>query len=179
MTLLSLWNYLGFGALILSSLTFALLLLSEQSYWLMRFFFAVAVPVTTPLILLAPICAIATALSSLVKELRWKTTTWKIILWISVFALSSFSFLGAAFTKYEITTSASFDNQKYYLIKFFHIDSYEYKLYSCEPLGLFCSRSSGYIGIPYQHAPIRLQYNLRTRKVHIQNVDQIIQIPDQ
>ncbi|MGV0025395.1 hypothetical protein [Phormidesmis priestleyi] len=173
----SLWNYLLLGALILSSLTFAMLLLSEQSYWMMRLFFAVA-PVTIPLILLAPVFAVALVLSSLVKkELRW-TTTWKITLWIFIFALSSFSFIGAAFTRYEVTTSASFENQKYYLIQFFYIDSYEYKLYSCTPHGLFCNSSSGYIGIPYQRQPIRLKYDLKTRKVYIQNADQTIPIPD-
>lgn len=177
MTRSSLWNHLLLGALILSSLTFAMLLLSGQSYWIMRLFFAVA-PVTISLILLAPVFAIALVLSSLVKrELRW-TTTWKIVLWIFIFALSSFSFLGAAFTRYEVTTSASFENQKYYLIRFSDIGGYQYKLYSCEPFGLFCNRSSGYIGIPYQHQPIRLQYNLKTRKVYIQNAGQTIPIPD-
>jgi hypothetical protein len=176
-TRLSLWNYVSVGALVVSGLTLALFLLSAHSYWLMRFFFAVAVPVSTLPILLAPVFAVGTVLLSLGKGLRWKTT-WTIILWLSVFAFSIFSFLGAFFTKYEVAASASFDNQKYYLIKFMYIDSYEYKLYRCEPLGLFCSRSSGYIGIPYQHNPIYLRYNLETRKVYIQNVDQIIQAPN-
>jgi hypothetical protein len=177
MTRSSLWNYLLLGALILSSLTFAMFLLLEQSYWMMRLFFAVA-PVTISLILLAPVSAIALVLSSLVKkELRW-ATSWKITLWIFIFALSSFSFMVAAFTRYEVTTSASFENQKYYLIKFSNLGGYQYKLYSCEPPGLFCNSSSGYIGIPYQHQPIRLKYDSKTRKVYIQNADRTIPIPD-
>ncbi|MBW4580303.1 MAG: hypothetical protein KME42_12130 [Tildeniella nuda ZEHNDER 1965/U140] len=92
--------------------------------------------------------------------------------------MSSLSFFGALLTSYEITASATFKNQSYYLVKFSRIDSYDYRLYSCEPLGLFCSRSSGYIGIPYQNDPIYLQYNLKTQKVYIQNRNQTIQIPD-
>lgn len=176
MTRLSLWNYFSFGALILSGLTLVILWLSDYSYWLMRFFYAVAVPVSTPLILLAPIFTVATGFLALAKRFRWKTI-YQIILWLFVFAFSSFSFLGALST-YEVTTSASFYNQKYYLIKFTYIDAYKYRLYQCEPLGLFCTSSSGYIGIPYQHDPIHLRYNSKTRKVYIQNVDQIIQIPD-
>jgi hypothetical protein len=178
MTLSKFWNYFSFGALILSGLTFALLLLSEYSYWLMRCFFAVARSITTPLVMLSPIVIAVTALSSLAKGLRWKAlATWKILLWLSILAFSGFSFLGAFLAKYEITTSARFNHKTYYLIKFSSIDSYKYQLYSCESLGLLCRRSSGYIGIPYQNRPIRLRYNVNTRSVYIQNADQTIQIP--
>lgn len=176
MTRLSLWNYFSFGALILSGLTLVILWLSIYSYWLTRFFYAVALPVSIPLMLLAPIFTVVAGFLALGKKFQWKRI-YKIILWLSVFAFSSFSFLGALST-YQVTTSASFYNQKYYLIKFFHIDAYNYRLYQCEPLGLFCSRSSGYIGIPYQHDPIHLRYNSKTHKVYIKNRDQVIQIPD-
>jgi hypothetical protein len=175
---MSLWKYLSFGALILSGVVFALLFLSEQSYWLMRLFFAVVIPTTTSLMLLAPIIIVTFVLASLL-EFRWRMiTTWTIALWVAVFVMSSLSFFGALLTSYEITASATFKNQSYYLVKFSRIDSYDYRLYSCEPLGLFCSRSSGYIGIPYQNDPIYLQYNLKTQKVYIQNRNQTIQIPD-
>jgi hypothetical protein len=177
-TLSSFWHYFGVAALILSSLTFAMLLLSEHSYWLMRTFFAIAVPVSTPLILLSLIFIAATYLLFLAKKLRWKTIIRNITLWILVFIFSCFSFSGAFLAKYEITASANFYDHQYYLIKFNSIDSYRYHLYSCDSFSLFCSRSSGYIGIPYQHETIHLRYNLETRKVYIQNVDRAIQIPN-
>jgi ABC-type multidrug transport system fused ATPase/permease subunit len=180
MTLLKLWNYLGFGTLLFSGLTFALLLLSEYSYWLMRCFFAMAGLTAIPLMFLSLIFMVGTALSSLIKEFSWKTViTWRIILWILVFILSSFNFLGSFLKEYEITASASFNNQKYYLVKFNSIDSHKYNLYSCDSLGLLCSRSSGYIGIPYQPESIQLKYNLKTRRVYIQNVDEVIQVPQE
>lgn len=123
MALLNFWNYLRNGALLLSSLTFAMLLLSGHSYWLMRLRFAVTLPITIPLILLAPIFAIEIALSSLVKKEFYWRIIWKIILWISVFTLSGVSFLEMTLRSYEVTTSAGFENQKYYLIKFLSIDS--------------------------------------------------------
>lgn len=175
---LNLWNYLGFGAMILSILTFILLLLSEHSYSLMRLFFAIALPVATSLILLALIAAITSVLTAILEFRCRRKTTRAIMLWLSVLTLSIFSFFGAFMTKYEITASANFDNQKYDLIKFLYIDAYSYKLYSCEPLGLFCRRSSGYIGIPYQNDPISLQYDWKRRKVYIKNADQIIHVPD-
>lgn len=178
MTQLSFWNCLSLGSFILSTLTFLLLLLSEHSYWLMRLFFATAVPVAASITLIAFIVIITIVLTATLK-LRWQMkTTWTILLWISIFALSGFSFLGAFFTKYEITANASFNHQKYYLIKFLYVDTYSYKLYHCESLSLFCSRSSSYIGIPYQNDPISLHYNSRTQKVYIQNASQIIPIPD-
>jgi hypothetical protein len=178
MTLLKLWNHFSFGALILSGLTLVVLWLSDYSYWLMRFFYAVGMSVSIPLILLARIFVVATCFLALAKRKRFRwETIYKIILWLSVFAFSSFSLLETIAT-YEVIASASFYNQKYHLIKFTYIDAYRYKLYQCEPLGLFCSRSSGYIGIPYQHDPIHLRYNSKTRKVYIQNVDQIIQVLD-
>jgi hypothetical protein len=178
MSLLRFWNYLSFGALILSGLTFSLLLLSGYSYWLMRFFFAVAGSVTPPLILISLIFMGVTALSFLVKRPYWKAAnTWRIILWVSVFVFSSFSFLGTFLTDYEVAANASFNDRRYYLIRFNNIDSYSYTLYSCEQLSLFCSRSSRYIGIPYQSSPISLKYDLKTRRVYIQNLDQVIQVP--
>jgi hypothetical protein len=176
MKLLNVWNYLRYGALFLSSLTFIVILLSGYSYWLMRLSFIVILPVTIPLIFLALVFTISTTISSLVKQ---KIDFRSIFVWIAVLILSSISFLyRISPLSYEITASDSFENQKYYLIKFFSIDSYHYKLYSCELLSLFCSSSSGYIGIPYQHQPIRLQYNLQTREVYIQNGGEVIKIPD-
>jgi hypothetical protein len=179
MTRSKFWNYVIFGALILSGLPFALYLLSDHSYWLMQVFFIVAGPVAMPLMVAAPILAIASVVSCLVKDPRWQIPiTWKTMVWVLIFGLSSLGFLGVLWRDYKLTASASFDNQKYYLVKFLNIDSYKYKLYRCEPLGLLCHSSSGYIGIPHQHDPILLQYDLKTRKVYIQNADQIIQIPD-
>ncbi|MCG9892313.1 MAG: hypothetical protein MH252_14725 [Thermosynechococcaceae cyanobacterium MS004] len=175
MTRLSFWNYFSFGALILSGLTLVSLWLLDYSYWLMRFFYAVALPVSIPLMLLAPIFTVATSFVALAERFR-KKTIYKAILWLSVFVFSGYSFLGALST-YEVTTSASFYNQKYYLIKFVYIGASRYKLYRCEPLGLFCISSSEHIGIPYQHDPIHLRYNSKTHKVYIKNVDQVIQIP--
>jgi len=176
------WNYFSFGALILSILTFALLFLSEHSYWLMRLFFAVALPVSTSLILFALYVIITGVLGSVlasILEFRWRIKApWKMILWIAIFTFSSSSFSGSIFTSYKVTASASFDNQNYYLIKFLYVDTYSYKLYHCESLSLFCSRSSSYIGIPYQNDPISLHYNSKTQKVYIQNANQIIPIPD-
>lgn len=166
------WDYLRYGALFLSSFTFVVVLLSEHSYWLMRLRLGVTFQITIPLIFLALIFTIS--IITFVKKRIWS----KILVWIATLTLSSVSFLWMIETlDYEITASDSFENQKYYLIKFFTIDSYSYKFYRCEPLGLFCSSSSKYIGIPYQDQPIRLQYNLQTREVYIQNGDEVIEIP--
>jgi hypothetical protein len=179
MTLLSLWNYFNFGALILSSTIFVMLLLLGHSYRLMCIFFAVAVPITIPLMIMAPIFAIIIGFSLVKNQKNRRTAIRSIILWIFVFTLSLLSYLGAVFTKYQVSASDSFGNQRYYLIKFFYIDSYSYKLYTCEPLSLFCRSSSEYIGIPFQKQPIYLRYSLKTHKVYIQNADQTIQISDQ
>lgn len=179
MTIRSLWHYFNFGALVLSSTVFVMLLLLGHSYRLMCIFFAVAVPVTISLMIMAPIFAIIIAFSLAVSKKKHRTAIRSIILWIFVFILSLFSFLGVVFTDYKVSASDSFENQKYYLIKFLRIDSYEYKLYTCEPMSLFCRSSSEYIGIPFQNQPIFLRYSLKTRKVYIQNADQTIQIPDQ
>lgn len=179
MTLLSLWNRFSFGALLLSILTVMLFWFSERSYWLMRLFFAIAVPVTTSLILLSLMVVVTLVLAALL-EFRWRMrTTWRMILWVSVFVFSCLGFLGGLWTRYEITATAALNNQSYYLIKFLHIDASYYKLYCCEPLGLFCTRSSDNIRVPFQNAPISLQYNPATQKVYMQNADQVIQIPDQ
>lgn len=180
MTLLSLWNYFNFGALILSSTVFVMLLLLGHSYRLMCIFFAVAAPVTISLMIMAPIFAIIIAFSLSVSKNKNRMAIWSVALWIFVFILSLFSFLGGVvFTNYKVSASNSFENRNYYLIKFSRIDSYEYKLYTCESLSLFCRSSSEYIGIPFQKQPIYLRYSLKTGKVYIQNVDQTIQVPDQ
>jgi hypothetical protein len=180
MSLARFWNYFTFGVLILSGLIFALFLFSGYSYQLMRFYFSVARSTTLPLIILSLTLTVVTALSFLDKKLYRKIANpWKIILWISIFTFSSLSFLGTFFTDYKVTASASFRNQKYYLIRFNYTDSYRYKLYSCESFGLLCRRSSEYIGILYQHDPISLKYDLKTHRVYIQNRDRSIQVSDQ
>ncbi len=179
MTTRSLWHYFNFGALVPSSTVFVMLLLLGHSYRLMCIFFAVAVPVTISLMIMALIFAIIIAFSLAVSKKNHRTAIRSLVLWIFVFILSLFSFLGVVFTDYKVSASDSFENQKYYLIKFLRIDSYEYKLYTCEPMSLFCRSSSEYIGIPFQNQPIFLRYSLKTRKVYIQNADQTIQILDQ
>jgi hypothetical protein len=177
--LLILWNYFNFGALVLSSTIFVMLLLLGHSYRLMFIFFSVAAPVTISLMIMASIFVIIITLSLSVSRKNHRTAIRSIVLWIFVFILSLFSFLGVVFTNFKVSASDSFENQKYYLIKFSRIDSYEYKLYTCDSTSLFCRSSSKYIGIPFQNQSIFLRYSLKTRKVYIQNADQTIQIPDQ
>jgi hypothetical protein len=168
MTLLKVWRYLSFGALALASTTFALLLLSKHSYGLMRWLYLVGPTIALGLLWIAPVGLI-------VSLIRWMRLA---IAWLVVIILSAIVFLGAAFTRYEVTAIALFDRQTYHLVKFLQIDSYTYRVYRCGVLDLFCHRSSGYIGIPDQHTSIRFQQDLQTKKVYIQNGDRAIEIPD-
>jgi hypothetical protein len=171
---LKIWNYMGLGVLALAGTLFALFLLSAHSYRLMRWFFAVGQPIASSLFLMAIVGLIAIPFSGLAKRTKWKQA----VMGLGILILSAVIFLEVVFTKYQVTTSASFDRQTYHLVKFLQVDSYTYRVYRCETLGFFCTRSSGYIGIPDQHTSIRFQQNLNTKKVYIRNGDRAIEIPD-
>jgi hypothetical protein len=171
---LKIWNYMGLGVLALAGTLFALFLLSAHSYRLMRCFFAVGQPIASSLFLMAIVGLIAIPFSGLAKRTKWKQA----VMGLGILILSAVIFLEVVFTKYQVTTSASFDRQTYYLVKFLQVDSYTYRVYRCGVLDLFCHRSSGYIGIPDQHTSIRFQQDLNTKKVYIRNGDRAIEIPD-
>jgi hypothetical protein len=171
---LKIWNYLSLGALALAGILFALFLLSAHSYRLMRWLFAVGQPIASILFLMTIVGLIAIPFLGLAKRTKWKQT----MMGLGILILSAVVFLEVVFTKYQVTTSASFDRQTYHLVKFLHVDSYTYRVYRCETSGFFCHRSSGYIGIPNQHDSIRFQQDLQTKKVYIQNGDRAIEIPD-
>jgi hypothetical protein len=171
---LKIWNYMNLGVLALAASILALLLLSAHSYRLMRWFFAVGQPIASSLFLLAIVGLIMVPFLGLAKRTKWKQAVMGLVILI----LSAVVFLAVFFTKYQVTTSASFDRQTYHLVKFLQVDSYTYRVYRCETLGFFCTRSSGYIGIPDQHTSIRFQQDLQTKKVYIRNDDRAIEIPD-
>jgi hypothetical protein len=171
---LKIWNYMSLGVLALAGSIFALLLLSAHSYRLMGWFFAVAQPIAISLFLLAIAGLIAIPFLGLAQRTKWRQAG----LGLGILILSAVVFLEVVFTKYQVTTSASFDRQTYYLVKFLQVDSYTYRVYRCGALDLFCHRSAGYIGIPNQHTSIRFQQDLQTKRVYIQNGDRAIEIPD-
>jgi hypothetical protein len=171
---LKIWNYMNLGVLALAASILALLLLSAHSYRLMRWFFAVGQPIASSLFLLASVGLIMVPCLGLAKRTKWKQA----VMGLGILILSAVIFLEVIFTQYQVTTSASFDRQTYHLVKFLQVDSYTYRVYRCEASGVFCTRSSGYIGIPDQHTSIRFQQDLNTKKVYIRNDDRAIEIPD-
>jgi CDP-diglyceride synthetase len=167
-------NYLNVGSLVLASMMFALLLLSEHSYGLMRWLTRVGMGIAIILISTTVVCLITLPFSGLASRKKWKQA----IIGLTILILSAVVFLTVAFRYYQVRVKANFDHQNYYLVKFFYVDSHAYSVYRCGVLDLFCHRSTGYIGIPNQRDSIRFQQDLQTKKVYIQNGDRAIEIPD-
>lgn len=149
----------------------ALLLLSSYSYWLMRLFHSVVLPVNLTLLF-------STLIVVPITLLKAHLCSRQVLLWFIILGIALINLGVGLIYQVELTTQARFQQTQYYLVRFNHLQTYTYNLYRCDLSGILCHRSSGYLGIPYQQDPITLKYDHSLDRVYIQNRRERIEIPD-